>query len=94
MSKFKVGDRVKVIEEPIFVTMYPNNVWEMYPQEDGDSIWGRANLQHLVGEEGVITHFYPNGLDNRIGWWDVKFDKDVAVPRGLNGFNDYEIELV
>jgi hypothetical protein len=51
-------------------------------------------MQHLIGEEGVIEYFCPNALDNRIGWWGVKFDNDVAVPCGLNGFNDYEIELL
>lgn len=99
MNKFNIGNRVKVIKEPCFVTMYPNDVWEMHPQEAEDSMWGRANLQHLIGEEGVIDNYFPLLIDptrdNDGGWYDVKFDKDdVAVPRGLQGFTKDEIELV
>lgn len=105
----KIGDRVRVIEEPCFVAIYPNDVWEMYPQESEyndfgnglvfKNMWGRANLQHLIGEEGVIDYYSPLLMDPTIdkqgGWFSIKFDKDdVAVPCGLQGFTKDEIELI
>lgn len=109
--KFKLGDRVKVIKEPFFFTMYPNDVWDMYTQENEYSDFGfglkiknnfgQANLQHLIGEEGVIEYYAGNCFEThlpmeekRAGWWGIKFDNDVAVPRGLEGFENDEIELI
>ena len=109
MNKFKLGDRVRVIKEPYFVTIHNNDVWEMYPQESEymdfgnglvlKNMFGRANLQHLIGEEGVIDEYSPLLMDPTQdkdgGWYSVKFDKkDVAIPRGLKGFSKNELELV
>lgn len=110
--KFKIGDRVKVIKEPPFVTVYPNNVWKMHPRSSSEefsdfgndlvikNMWGRADLTHLLGEEGVIDYYQWNIFEHgrttepRAGWWNIKFDNDIAVPRGLMGFSDDEIELI
>lgn len=111
IRKFKIGDRVRVIKEPVFVTMYPNDVWEMYPQDNEyndfgnglilKNMLGRANLQHLIGEEGIIDYYQGNMFEvhlpmeeKRGGWWNIKFDNNVAIPFGLEGFDDDEIELV
>ncbi len=111
MRKFKIGDRVRVIKEPVFVTMYPNDVWKMYPQDFEESDFGnglvlknnfgRANLTHLIGEKGTIYHFQGNMFEmhlpeesRKCGWWNIKFDNDVTVPRGLEGFDENEIELI
>lgn len=108
MKTFKIGDRVEVISEPIFVTLYPNDVWEMYPKDEEyldfgngikiQSMFGRANLQHVVGEIGTIEYYRPLLLDptrdQEGGWYSIKFDNDVPLPKGLFGFRIEEIKLI
>lgn len=110
MKKFKIGDRVRVIKEPVFVATYPNDVWEMHPQEEeymdfGNGLkinqLGRANLQHIIGETGTIDYYAGNVFEmhlpfeeKRGGWWGIKFDNEVAIPRGLQGFEEEELEFI
>lgn len=98
---FKIGDRVRAIEEPVFVTMYPNKVWKMHPRSDESCSFGRADLTHLIGEVGTVVGYLQNFMElgmpmekRRCGWFDVEFDNEVAVPCGLNGFGNDELEHI
>ena len=94
---FKIGTRVKVIKSPIFPIYKNLGTWRL--SQGKEDSWGTVDLSHLVGEVGTIIGYTPNFLElnvpyneKKCGWWQIKFDKNVDEPRGLQGFESEELE--
>ena len=94
MSKFKIGDRVRVARMDPFVGVRGSTEWkDLEPTSDPNesllvSMLTRYDMSHLVGEEGTVTSisFDEDDPQKSIFWLPemlaVDFDnKDIRYPQ-------------
>jgi hypothetical protein len=102
IKKFEVGDKVRIIKEPTFITFKNNKIWDIKSNSiSEDSHLAIADMSHLVGLTATVTGFIPNMFGDRlrnlkegIGFYILDVEKsEKGRPRGLE-FTPEDLEKI
>lgn len=94
---FKEGDKVRVIREPIFITMPDNGIWDVYPTDyvgmfGEENTLVRADMSHLIGLEATIKHVLVDIFGGI--FYFLSFPPGTEYPVGLEPVTEEYIEKI